>query len=90
LTIKIWQVSFYPVHDYFRFHHFWVLLLGLSLHFWHAKALESIGNNIRKFISVDIGDPKATNKRICRVLVEIDIPFNLLETLEIGWQGHHI
>jgi hypothetical protein len=90
LMIKRWRVSFDPAHDYFRFKHFWVLLSGLSLHFWHAKALEAIGNTLGKFISADLGALKATDKRICRVLVEIDIHSGLLETLEIVWRGHHL
>jgi hypothetical protein len=73
LMIKRWRVSFDPALDYFRFRHFWVLLSGLSLHFWHIKALEAIGNTIGKFISADLGALQATDKRICRVLVEIDI-----------------
>jgi hypothetical protein len=73
LMIKRWRVSFDPSHDYFQFRHFWVLLPGLPLHFWHEKALEAIGNTLGKFISVDLGALKATDKRICRILVEIDI-----------------
>jgi hypothetical protein len=87
--VKRWRVSFDPAQDYFRFRHFWVLLSGLPLHFWHAKALEAIGNSLGKFISADLGALKANDKRICKVLVEIDIHSGLLETLEISWRGHH-
>jgi hypothetical protein len=54
------------------------------MHFWHAKSLESIGNNLGKFISADLGALKANDKIICRVVLEIDINSGLLETLEIS------
>jgi hypothetical protein len=62
-----------------------VLLPGLPLHFWNAKDLEAIGNALGKFIRVDDGALQASDKRIGRVLVEIDIHAGLLETLEIVW-----
>jgi hypothetical protein len=87
--VKRWWVNFDPAQDYFRFCHFWVLLSGLSLHFWHEKSLEAIGNILGKFICADLRALKANDRRICRVLVEIDIHSGLLESLEISWHGHH-
>ena len=88
--LKRWRVSFDPTIDYFRYRHLWVLLLGLPLHFWNAKALEAIRNYLGKFIMVDDEALLASDKKIGRVLVEIDIHAGLLESLEIVWSGHHL
>jgi len=80
LMIKRWRVNFDPALDYFRFRHLWVLLSRLSLHFWHVKSLEEIGNTIGKFISADLGALQAIDKRICRVLVEIGIHSSVRKT----------
>jgi hypothetical protein len=82
--VKRWRVNFDPAQDYFSNRHLWVLLPGLPLHFWHEKALEAIGNILRKFICVDLRALKANDRRICIVLVEIDIHSSLLESLEIS------
>ena len=88
--LKCWRVSFNPSHDYFHFRNLWVLLPGFPLHFWNEKALEAIGNALGKFIKVDDGVLRALDKRIGRLLVEIDIHTGLLETLEIVWCGYHL
>lgn len=87
--LKRWRVSFDPTLDYFRHRHLWVLLPGLSLHLWNVKALEAIGNALGKFIKVDEEALLAVDKKMCKVLVEIDIHAGLLESLEIVWRGHH-
>jgi hypothetical protein len=54
-----------------------------ALHLWNVKALEAIGNALGKFIKVDEVVLAASDKRIGRVLVEIDIHVGLSESLEI-------
>jgi hypothetical protein len=73
LMLKCWRVCFDPVTEYFQFLHLWVLLPGLPLQLWNAKALEAIGNELGRFIKVDEATIKAPDKRIRKVLVEIDI-----------------
>jgi hypothetical protein len=64
------------------------VLSGVPLQLWNSKALEAIGNELGRFIKVDDQALKAPDKRLCKVLVEIDIHSGLLEMLEIEWQGH--
>jgi hypothetical protein len=70
--------------------HFWVLLPGLPLHLWNTKAIEAIGNALRRFISVDKKALTAPVKRVAKVLVELDIHDGLLESIDIEWRGHLI
>ena len=47
-----------------------------------------IGNTLGHFLKVDNQYLLSSNKRMAKVLVEIDIHARLLETLEIEWKGH--
>jgi hypothetical protein len=47
------MVCFDPATKYFCFRHLWVLLPGLTLQLWNAKALEAIRNELGRFIKVD-------------------------------------
>jgi hypothetical protein len=84
LMLKRWRVSFDPSTDYFHFHHLWVLLPGLPLQLWTEKALEAIGNELGRFICFDDSSLKGSDRRLARILVEIDIHSGLLESLEIN------
>jgi hypothetical protein len=88
LMLKRWRVSFDPAQDYFRLRHLWVLLPGLPLHIWNEKALMAIGNSLGRFISIDSKTNTGRDKRLARILVEIDIHEGLSETLDIDWRGH--
>jgi hypothetical protein len=90
IMLKRWRISFDPTQDYFRHRHFWVLLPGLPLHFWNLKALESIDNALGRFICVEPQSLKSSNKKMAKVMVELDIHDGLLETIDIEWRGHII
>jgi hypothetical protein len=47
--------------------------LGLPLQLWNAKALEVIGNALGHFIKVDEQALLYADKRMDKVLVEVDI-----------------
>jgi hypothetical protein len=85
--IKIWRLSFNPATEYFSFRHLWVLLPSLPLQLWNLRALEAVGNCIGHFISVDDGALRSTDKRMVKILVEVDIHAGLSEVLEIEWRG---
>jgi len=86
--LKCWRDNFDPTQDYFHFRHLWVLLPGLPMHLWNVKSLEAIGNVLGRFIKVYEHELLASDKRMCKVLVELDIHSGLLESLEIVWRGH--
>jgi hypothetical protein len=90
LMLKRWWISFDPVQDYFQFRHLWVLLPGLPLNLWNVKALTAIGNALGRFIRVDDLSLRAPDRKLGRILVEVDIHSGLLETLDIQWCGHVI
>ena len=52
------------------------------------KALEAIGNVLGRFIKADELSLNASDKRMGKVLVGLDIHFGLLESLEVVWRGH--
>jgi hypothetical protein len=64
-----------------------VLLPGLPLQMWNSKALEVVGNSIGRFIKVDETTLRSPDKRMAKVLVEVDVHVGLLEVLEIEWRG---
>jgi hypothetical protein len=86
--LKRWRVRFDPSTEYFSYRHLWVLLPGLPLQLWNVKALEAIGNELGRFIKVDEIALQSQDKRMAKVLVEVDIHAGLLESLEIDWRGH--
>jgi hypothetical protein len=88
LILKRWRVRFDPTTEYFSFSHLWVLLPGLLLQLWNVKALEAISNESGRFIKVDETTLQSQDKRMAKVLVEVDIHAELLKSLEIEWQGH--
>jgi len=85
--LKRWRIGFNPYTEYFSFRHIWVLLSGLPLHLWKQKALALIGNSLGRFLWVDAQALAASDRRMTKVLVEIDIHVGLPETLEIEWRG---
>jgi hypothetical protein len=48
----------------------------------------AIGNSLGRFISVDPKTLVGPDKKLARILVELDIHEGLLESLDIDWRGH--
>jgi hypothetical protein len=86
LMIKRWHVSLNPHSEYFSKRHLWVLLPGLPLHFWNESTLRSIGDSLGTFISVDNATLRAPDRKVNKVLVELDIHGGLHESLDIVWR----
>jgi hypothetical protein len=63
------------------------LLSGLPLQWWNKRALTEIANGLGQFLMVDDEALLAMDKRMCRVLVEIDIHIGLPEVVELEWWG---
>jgi len=85
--LKRWQLSFNPTTKYFSFRHIWVLLLSFPLQMWNRKAMEAVGNSIGHLLKIEEEDLHSTNKKMAKILVEIDIHGGLLDVLEIEWRG---
>jgi hypothetical protein len=81
--LKIWRVGFDPMTDYFQHKHIWILLPSLSLPLWNSRALEVIGNELGRFLTSYEEVLKGMDRRIGRILVELDIHSGLMEALDI-------
>jgi len=57
LIIKRWRVSFDLVREYFQLRQLWVFFPGMPLQLWNARALEYIGNEFGRFITVGFEIP---------------------------------
>jgi hypothetical protein len=66
------------------------LLPGLLLNLWNKSALMAIGNALGCFLCVDDNAMCALERKIGRILVEVDIHCGLLETLDIQWRDQYI
>jgi hypothetical protein len=63
------------------------LLPGLPLNLWNKNALVAIGNLLGRFLKVDKVGLHSPDKRMVRVLVELDIHVGLMDSLELEWRG---
>jgi hypothetical protein len=64
--------------------------LQLLFMIWNEKALEAIGNELGWFICLNEHSLRDSDRRLGKVLVEVDIHSGLLESLEIVWRGHTV
>lgn len=88
LVLKRWHESFDPAKERLRFRHLWVLLPGFPLHFWSLDVCVGVGNQLGRFLFVDESSFEAFDKRVARILVEIDISQGLLPELTIVWREY--
>ena len=63
--------------------HLWALLSGLPFPLWNRSLLEGIGNIIGRFEAVEEDFMNTYDKRMARILVEMDITKGLLADVEI-------
>jgi hypothetical protein len=87
LMLKRWTHLFNPEKDHLRFHHIWVLLSGFPLAFWNLEAFKEIGNSIGKFMYVDPQHLTGLDRRVGKLLVELDLKFGLPAEVDIEWCG---
>ena len=64
-------------------HHLWVFLPSLPFPLWSKNILEGIANTIGRFAAVEDDYHLTYNKRMERVLVEMDISHGPLAEVEI-------
>lgn len=88
LMVKRWYIGFNPDKDFFQKRHIWVLLPRLPLQLWDREAFVAIGNELGHFLFVEENLIKQEDKRMGKLLVEIDVSNGLLETLDIDWRGN--
>ena len=83
MVLGHWHPSFDPLQEIISKRHLWVLLPHLSFPLWSRQILEGIGNTIGQFVAMEVDFHLAYDKRIARVLVEMDISLGLPVKVEI-------
>jgi hypothetical protein len=54
---------------------------------WNARSMEAIGNSSGTFLDLDKHTLSSPNRKLGKILVEMDIHGGLLEHIEIEWRG---
>ena len=73
LVLNRWHSHFDPLRERITKRHLWTLLPQLPFPLWNKKVLEGIANSIGRFVDVDPDFHLAYDKRMARVLVELDV-----------------
>jgi hypothetical protein len=87
LMVKRWAHLFNSETDHFRFRHIWVLLPSCPLAFWNFDAFKAIGDALGKFFHVDSKVHSGKDRKVGRILVELDLHNGLSTELENEWLG---
>lgn len=66
--------------------HLWVLLPGLPLQLWSEEILELIANQLGKFMSVEKVSMCGEDRKMARVLVDLDISEGMPDSFQILWE----
>ena len=87
LMLKHWDHLFNPENEIMRFRHLWVQIPNCPLFLWNLEAFTAIGNHLGRFLHVEHELLVGNDRRIAKLLVEIDITHGLLANLSIEWRG---
>ena len=88
LVLEQWHSNFDPLRERISKRHLWVLLLHLPFPLWSRQILEGIGNTIGRFISVEDDFHLVYDKRVAKILVELDISRGLPAKVEVLCNEH--
>ena len=83
LVLGRWHAHFDPLKERVTKRHLWVLLPSLPFPLWHKSILEGIANTVGCFVVVDEHFHLSFDKRLARVLVEMDVSHGLSTEVEI-------
>ena len=83
LVLGRWHSNFDPLRERITKRHLWVLLPHLPFPLWNRQILEGIGDTIGRFISVEDDFHLIFDKRVAKILVELDISRGLPTEVEI-------
>jgi hypothetical protein len=88
IVLKRWHCEFHPDREPIKIRHLWLKLPGLPLQFWSREALEAIANTVGRFITVDEDNFFSLERKIAKVLIEINIEDGLPAEIRINWGTH--
>ena len=83
LVLDRWHIHFDPQRERVKKRHLWVLLPSLPLPLWNREVMEGIGNTIGRFVAVEDDFLHSYDKRMAKILVEMDLTTRLPAEIEI-------
>ena len=83
LVLGCWHTHFDPLRERVTKRHLWVLLPSLPFPLLSKSILEGIANTVGRFVAVDDDFHLTFDKRMARVLVEMDVSHGLPAEVEI-------
>ena len=83
MVLGRWHSKFDPLRERISKRHLWVLLPHLPFPLWSRQFLEGIGNTIGRFVLVEDDFHQVYDKRVAKILVEMDISRRLPAEVEI-------
>jgi hypothetical protein len=85
------ESRFNPTMNYFQLCHLWVLLPNLPLQLWNGMEIYGGDRELFRYFHI-FGQAtlSAPNRKLGKILVEMDIHGGLLEHIEIEWRGRRI
>ena len=82
-VLSRWHAHFDPLRERIKKRHLWVLLPSVPFPLWRCSLLEGIANTIGQFVAVEEDFMLTYDKRMAKILVEMDIFEGLLAEVEI-------
>ena len=83
LVLDRWHPRFDPLKEKIVKRHLWVLLPHLPFPLWNKNVLEGIANTIGRFVAVETDFLLVFDKRVAKVLVEMDVSSGLPADVEV-------
>jgi len=87
LILEQWTYAFNPEKEHIRFRHLWVLMPSCPVVIWNVEAFKVIGNTLGKFLHDDTRLLIGQDRKMWKLLLEIDLHEGLLENMDIVWRG---
>jgi hypothetical protein len=80
------DVGFNPRKETAYIQPIWICLPRLPVELWNKDVLNTLGDGIGKFLSMEANFHSKVDKKVIKILVEIDLHKGLLEEIEKLWE----
>lgn len=85
LFLKRWHVNFDPLKESQGIRHLWMLIPGLPIELWSEELIMGLANAVGKFIRFDKHNRCGMDRRVAKVMVEMDMRPGLPAEVEVVW-----
>ena len=83
VVLKKWQSGFDPLTERVTVRHLWVLLPALPFPLWNKDVLINLTNLLGRFVALERDFHLIYDKRLAKILVEVDITKGLISKIDI-------